>query len=242
MCTVAIRCLGPPRLSVARVAPRVRRFLSFNYVLRTSRMGYPHDGTAIRCRYSCACSSAATRVTRHSTRTVPTASRRSNHIRAAVFDSIPTRMPSPSTIPTPRRSVGLSSTASPARSWDAAADGEHYCLAAPGVHEVDYPYNPGPVTDQGRSYAAPVVSATLAMMKDRFRAQLGNVELVKRLMATADDRLHEDDDPVHDGTASERYGAGVVDPVAALSPVGVSRAERNQTKGRSKTLPPQPLG
>ena len=25
--------------------------------------------------------------------------------------------------------------------WDAAADGEHYCLAAPGVHDVDYPYN-----------------------------------------------------------------------------------------------------
>lgn len=27
--------------------------------------------------------------------------------------------------------------------WDAAADGEHYCLAAPGVHDVDYPYNSG---------------------------------------------------------------------------------------------------
>ena len=52
----------------------------------------------------------------------------------------------------------------------------------------------------------------------------------------------EDDDPVHDGTTSERCGAGVVNPVAALSPVGVSRAERNQTKGRSKTMPPQPLG
>ena len=104
--------------------------------------------------------------------------------------------------------------------WDAAADGEHYCLAAPGVHEVDYPYNPGPITDQGTSYAAPVVSATLAMMKDRFRGHLGNVELVKRLMTTADDGLHEDDGPDHDGTTSVRYGAGVVDPVAALSPVG----------------------
>ena len=104
--------------------------------------------------------------------------------------------------------------------WDAAADGEHYCLAAPGVHEVDYPYNPGPVTDRGTSFAAPVVSATLAMMKDRFRGQLGNVELLKRLMATADDRLHEDDDPAHDGITSKEYGAGVVDPAAALSPIG----------------------
>ena len=104
--------------------------------------------------------------------------------------------------------------------WDAAADGEHYCLAAPGVQDVDYPYNPGQVTDKGTSFAAPVVSATLAMMKDRFRGQLGNVELVKRLMATADDGLHEDDDPSHDGITSVRYGAGVVDPAAALSPVG----------------------
>ena len=104
--------------------------------------------------------------------------------------------------------------------WDAAADGEHYCLAAPGVHDVDYPYNPGQVTDRGTSFAAPVVSATLAMMKERFRGQLGNVELVKRLMATADDSLHEDDEPDHDGVTSARYGAGVVDPAAALGPVG----------------------
>ena len=104
--------------------------------------------------------------------------------------------------------------------WDVAADGEHYCLAAPGVHDVDYPYNPGPVTDRGTSFAAPVVSATIAMMKDRFRGQLGNVELVKRLMATADDSLHEDEDPAHDGITSTEYGAGIVDPAAALGPVG----------------------
>ena len=104
--------------------------------------------------------------------------------------------------------------------WDVAADGEHYCLAAPGVHDVDYPYNPGPVTDMGTSFSAPVVSATLAMMKDRFRGQLGNVELVKRLMATADDSLHEDEDPAHDGITSTEYGAGIVDPAAALGPVG----------------------
>ncbi len=46
------------------------------------------------------------------------------------------------------------------------------------------------------------VFATLALMKDRFRGQLGNVELVKRLIATADDSLHEDDDPSHDGITS----------------------------------------
>ena len=58
------------------------------------------------------------------------------------------------------------------------------------------------------------------MMKDRFRDQLGNVELVKRLMATADDGLHEDEDPAHDGITSTEYGAGIVDPAAALGPVG----------------------
>ena len=129
--------------------------------------------------------------------------------------------------------------------WDAAADGEHYCLAAPGVHEVDYPYHPGPVTDRGTSYAAPVVSATLAMMKDRFRGQLGNVELVKRLMATADDRLHEDDDPAHDGTTSVRYGAGVVDPAAALSPVGgltTGTAGNSAALGATRLLTPSAYG
>ncbi len=129
--------------------------------------------------------------------------------------------------------------------WDAAADGEHHCLAAPGVHEVDYPYNPGPVTDQGTSYAAPVVSATLAMMKDRFRGQLGNVELVKRLMATADDRPHEDDDPDHDGTTSVRYGAGVVDPTAALSPVGglvTGAAGNSASLGATRLLAPSAYG
>ena len=105
--------------------------------------------------------------------------------------------------------------------WDAAADGEHYCLAAPGVHDVDYPYNPGRVTDRGTSFAAPAVSATLALMKDRFRGQLGNIELVKRLMATADDGLHGDDDPSHDGITSAEYGAGLMDPQAALGPIGV---------------------
>ena len=64
------------------------------------------------------------------------------------------------------------------------------------------------------------MSATLALMKDRFRGQIGNVELVKRLMATADDGLHEDDDSSHDGITSVEYGAGVVDPEAALKPVG----------------------
>ena len=129
--------------------------------------------------------------------------------------------------------------------WDAARDGEHYCLAAPGVHEVDYPYNPEPVTDQGTSYAAPVVSATLAMMKDQFRGQLGNIELVKRLMATADDRLHGDDDPHHDGTTSVRYGAGVVDPGAALSPVGglVTGAAGNSAPlGATRLLAPSAYG
>ena len=40
-------------------------------------------------------------------------------------------------------------------------------------------------------------------------------------MATADDGLHEDDDPSHDGVTSVAYGAGVMNPEAALSPVGV---------------------
>lgn len=37
------------------------------------------------------------------------------------------------------------------------------------------------------SFAAPYVSATLARMMEQFRGQLGNTELVRRLMNSADD-------------------------------------------------------
>lgn len=96
-----------------------------------------------------------------------------------------------------------------------------FCIAAPG-EEVTYAYF-GPDGDQdgvrgygaggGTSFAAPMVSGGLAVMKQLFRDQVANEELVSRLLLTADDT----------GIYADRdiYGAGRMDLGAATSPVGV---------------------
>ena len=96
-----------------------------------------------------------------------------------------------------------------------------FCIAAPG-DEVRYAYF-GP--DQGEdgirgygagggtSFAAPMVSGGLAIMKQLFRDQISNRELVGRLFATADNTgIYADPDI---------YGRGRLDLGAATSPVGV---------------------
>lgn len=104
--------------------------------------------------------------------------------------------------------------------WDTEAHGRHWCITAPGT---DIPVaKPGGTTGQddtadGSSFAAPYVSGVLAAMMERFRGQVGNTDVVKRLMDTAD----------RSGIFgnAEWFGAGVVDKEAALSPVGVARVE-----------------
>jgi hypothetical protein len=68
---------------------------------------------------------------------------------------------------------------------------------------------------QGTSYATPLVTGGLALMKQLFRNQLSHRELVTRLFATADkgDRY----------TDSATYGQGALDLGAAVSPVGTPR-------------------
>ena len=97
---------------------------------------------------------------------------------------------------------------------------EDYCLAAPGG-EVTVAYF-GP--DRGRngvrtvgvgggtSYAAPMVTGGLALMKQLFRGQLSNTDLVARLLHTADRSGVYADAAV--------YGRGLMDLGAATSPVG----------------------
>ena len=97
-----------------------------------------------------------------------------------------------------------------------------WCLAAPGEDiRVAY-FGPDLNTGlwgsrdyeswPGTSFAAPMVSGGLALMKQFFRDQLPNTELVTRLFATADKSEQY----------SERliYGQGLMDLDAALSPVG----------------------
>ncbi len=95
-----------------------------------------------------------------------------------------------------------------------------FCIAAPG-DEVRIAYF-GPyrgeafrefATAGGTSFAAPMVAGGLAIMKQLFRDQLSNTELVTRLFETAD----------RSGVYADAsiYGRGSMDLGAATSPVGV---------------------
>ena len=97
-----------------------------------------------------------------------------------------------------------------------------FCIAAPGERiRVAY-LGPHPDTGlpargwdtvRGTSFAAPMVAGGLAVMKQLFRDQLSNTELVTRLFETAED----------EGVYADRavYGHGAMDLRAATWPVGV---------------------
>ena len=102
-----------------------------------------------------------------------------------------------------------------------------WCIAAPGVGIRGAEFGsvaPPPgffrvrLSLGGTSYAAPMVSGGLALMKQFFRNQLSNPELVTRLFATAN-RNSEYAPDRSDGTSSI-YGRGLMDLGAAVSPVG----------------------
>ncbi|MCY3824606.1 MAG: S8 family serine peptidase [Nitrospinae bacterium] len=96
-----------------------------------------------------------------------------------------------------------------------------YCIAAPGGDVKVAYFGPHPDTSRpirgigrssGTSVAAPMVAGGLAIMKQLFRDQLSNTELVTRLLETADNT----------GAYSNRavYGRGKLDLAAATHPVG----------------------
>ena len=95
-----------------------------------------------------------------------------------------------------------------------------FCIAAPGYGIRIAYFGPrmgeairGYATGGGTSFAAPMVAGGLAIMKQLFRDQLSNEELVTRLFATADKTgIYAD---------REIYGQGKLDLGAATSPVGV---------------------
>ena len=104
------------------------------------------------------------------------------------------------------------------RDWNAARHGPHYCLAAPGTVRGLVPNRNRPGRGDARdglfgtSFAAPLVSGSLALLKEHFRGTRGNTQIVKRMIDTAD----------RTGRYAhlETYGAGHLDLEAALSPVG----------------------
>ena len=94
------------------------------------------------------------------------------------------------------------------------------CIAAPGTNinvayfGPDIEQNPvrGTTTGNGTSFAAPLVTGGLGIMKHYFRNQLSNTALVTRLYATAN----------KSGIYANKqiYGQGLMDHNAAVSPVG----------------------
>ena len=99
---------------------------------------------------------------------------------------------------------------------------QQWCLAAPGYAEnvaysgFDQYGNAefGLSDTDGTSIAAPMVSGGLALMKQYFRGQLSNEQLLARMLATADKTGRYANAAV--------YGQGLLDLGAAVSPVGTS--------------------
>ena len=95
-----------------------------------------------------------------------------------------------------------------------------YCLAAPGGDVTVAYFGPSRGRDGvrtvargvGTSYAAPMVTGGLALMKQLFRGQLSNTDLAARLLETADRSGAYADASV--------YGRGLMDLGAATAPVG----------------------
>lgn len=110
--------------------------------------------------------------------------------------------------------------------WDAGRWGRHYCVAAPGTvnaasNRPGYAYQ-GTI---GTSFAAPIVTGAVALLMERFRGQLGNTEVVKRIVNTANNRGRY--------AQTEIYGAGLLDIQAALRPVGRTFTGTPSVRGTS---------
>jgi type VII secretion-associated serine protease mycosin len=91
--------------------------------------------------------------------------------------------------------------------WSGALTGPETVLAAPGADLVGA--SPGGYqTVEGTSFAAPLVSATAALIRSRW-PQMSAANVINRLISSADDLGPPDRDPT--------YGFGMVDPVRALT-------------------------
>ena len=104
-----------------------------------------------------------------------------------------------------------------------------FCLAAPGV-ELTGPFPSVYCTSDsgdcyasasGTSFAAPMVSGGLALLAQHYRGQLGNDEIVRRMLETADKNgIYADPDI---------YGQGFLDLDRATRPVGETRMLTGQS-------------
>jgi type VII secretion-associated serine protease mycosin len=86
--------------------------------------------------------------------------------------------------------------------------GRYVDVMAPGGEVLTAAPRRGHRLENGTSYAAPFVSATVALVRQRFR-QLSAAKVIERVIATAD--------PAPGGRHSDTYGAGVVNPYRAVT-------------------------
>ncbi|MBQ4471994.1 MAG: S8 family serine peptidase, partial [Alphaproteobacteria bacterium] len=106
---------------------------------------------------------------------------------------------------------------------------KNYCIAAPGGSSANpiysTGYNDGYVAEAGTSFAAPIVSGALAVIKGAF-PHLTNQQVVQILFETATDLGAKGVDDV--------YGHGLVNLEAATSPIGLTKINlTKQTNGAS---------
>ncbi len=99
-----------------------------------------------------------------------------------------------------------------AKEWCIAAPGERIGVAVTSMEGERRISSIG--LRNGTSFSAPIVSGGLALMKQVFRGQISNVELVQRMFATANkDGIYFD---------TEIYGQGLLDLEKATNPVGTA--------------------
>ena len=104
-----------------------------------------------------------------------------------------------------------------------------WCIAAPGANvrvalfgELNGEEGQrGVAAADGTSFAAPMVAGGLAVMKQLFRDQLSNTDLVERLFLTADKQAPYSDAAI--------YGQGLMDLGAATAPVGTAALTMGET-------------
>ena len=107
--------------------------------------------------------------------------------------------------------------------WDVARHGRHYCLAAPGVFWMAGAENDRYVTSGGgTSFSTPVVAGAFAILKEQFGGNLGDDDLIHRLVNTADNGDYTSEGGA-DYSDVAVYGAGLLDLQAATSPVGTTK-------------------
>ena len=111
-----------------------------------------------------------------------------------------------------------------AAQWCLAAPGEQIRTAYFGPHpDTSAPGARGVYSPSGTSFAAPLVTGALVVMKHYFRDSMSNTELVTRLLDTANDSgIYAD---------STIYGHGLLDLDAATKPAGATNFIVGNTVG-----------